>query len=99
MPTWGANGMSEVLLARYVDAERRYQDLYECRHTPLRFIIVDQTRGEGLLLAELTEAEAVERLRTWPTIERRWDGPRVPVSFVTEQGRGWLGEASTQGTP
>jgi hypothetical protein len=91
MPVYGGNPMSQMLLARYVSGDRRYQDLYECRQDPLRFIIVDQTAGDGELLEELTEAEMLARLASWPIRQPRWDEPRLPVGYRTEQGEAWLG--------
>jgi hypothetical protein len=87
---WGANPMSQILLARSVDASRRYQDLFECRQTPLRFVLVDPQAG-GVVFKELSEAEMLTRLASWPMRHPRWGEPPLPVGYRTLAGEAWLG--------
>jgi hypothetical protein len=90
MPVF-ANPMSVLLLARAVEAQRHYEDLYEIRTQPLRFMLVNPCADAGVILAYLTEAEAIERLEHWPIRQPRHDQPRLPYAYVTEQGIAWLG--------
>ena len=91
MPVINANTSSVILLARSVDAARRYIDLYEIRAPEIQFALYDPT-GEGTILAYLTEAEAMERLAAWPTrVPGWWEQARLPVSYRTHEGEAWLG--------
>jgi len=88
----GANPMSEVLLARQVSTSREYIDLYELRRPEIRFVLYNPING-GEVIAELSEAEAMERLRHWPIRIPRWDEvARLPVGWISEEGRAWLGD-------
>jgi hypothetical protein len=91
MSVINANGMSVVLLARSVSVSREYLDLMEVRTNPLQFLLYNPT-GEGKIIAEISEAEAMAQLAAWPVRIPRPDEARLPTSFLTEAGAAWIGE-------
>jgi hypothetical protein len=84
------NPMMYVLLARAVSLQWEYVDVIEVRTNPLAFWLFDPT-GTGTIIGELSQAEMLEKLASWPIRVPRHDEPRLPYGALTEQGQAWLG--------
>lgn len=82
-----------IILARTVNAQRVHIDLTHVPGSPEYFGLFDPIRGEWL--EQFSEAEALARLQSWPTITPRPGGPRLPYSEVLAPGVKWLAQHGT----